>query len=102
MQCNPRVFGYDVTYTDPDALIWGLRLLLIRWMCLPMVFKQLRNPIAGIVPIVLALAPSIRSTLNYLWNRSFHCDETGKQHWNLLLTVQSKLTTSVILLVHFP
>lgn len=101
--CNAtHLFGYDVTYANPDTLEWGHRLCLIRWVCSPIAFKQLRNPIVGMVPIVMALAPLIRSTLDYLWSGRFHCNEAGQQYWDSPLTVLSKLTNSIILFVHLP
>lgn len=68
----------------------------------PLAFKQLRNPIVGVVPIVMALTPLVRSTLDYFRRWRFHCNETGKQYWNSLLKAFSKLTMSVILLVPLP
>lgn len=103
MQCNPSVWIWcHLCQSYPDTLIWGQRLCLVRWMWPPIAFKQLRNPIVGVVPIVTALAPLIRSTLNHFRSRGFHCNKTGKQYCNSLLTALSKLTTSVILLVHLP
>lgn len=75
---------------------------LVCGMRQPLLFKQLRNPIIGMVPIVANLAPLIGSTANFARCGSLHCVSWSALVRPHLLDIVSILTNPIVCLEESP